>query len=497
MIKLITKLEKSRIFWYILLISLLFFLLRLPSLIEPNWYGDEGIYQVMGRAINHGITLYSGIWDNKPPLLYLLYALFQGDQFSVRLASLFTGLFSVWTFFYLSQKLFEKTKISFITTTLFAVLFAIPYIEGNIANAENFMLLPILLAGLLIYKTKDEKPNAKILFSAGLLLGVAFLFKIVAIFDFVAFLVFFVIVNLPHHGSLLHLGREKFLKLTIDKLLIVSGFLLPFSISVIYFIFNNALTDYFRAAFFGMFGYVNYGNSLVIPQGLLLLKLSLLAILVLFLLLKRAKLSHAALFVMLWCGFSLFNALFSQRPYTHYVLVMLPSFCLLIGLILHEKAARTKQIFILFLIVIIASLLSTFKLNGFKKTIAYYQNAFLYVIGKKDVKSYQAFFDRKTPRDYDLASYVKMNLNPDDRLFVWGDSAQIYTLSQTLPINKYTVAYHITQSEDAIRQTQSDLDTLRPKYVIILPESRAFPFKLIGYESKFSLNDAVVYERSL
>src|SRR5882724_1735269 len=123
MLKLIIRLEKSKTFWSLLCISLGFFLLRLPSLCEPNWYGDEGIYQVLGRAINHGTLLYSGIWDNKPPLLYLTYALFNGDQFSVRLASLIVGILALYSLFLLSQKLFAKLKISIITTSIFALLF--------------------------------------------------------------------------------------------------------------------------------------------------------------------------------------------------------------------------------------------------------------------------------------------------------------------------------------------------------------------------------------
>ena len=105
-IKLIDKVEKSKTFWSLLAIFLFFFLLRLPSLIEPNWYGDEGIYQIIGIAINNGSLLYTDIWDNKPPLLYLTYALFQGDQAGVRMFSLVIGMMTVWIFFSLSQKLF-------------------------------------------------------------------------------------------------------------------------------------------------------------------------------------------------------------------------------------------------------------------------------------------------------------------------------------------------------------------------------------------------------
>ena len=123
----------------ILLLSLtIFTILRFPSLFEPYWYGDEGIYQAIGKALRLGIPLYDGVWDNKPPLLYVLYAIADGDQFTVRLLSLIVGIISVALFFKLSSLLVKNIRVVYVLTILFAVLFASPYLEGNIANAENF-----------------------------------------------------------------------------------------------------------------------------------------------------------------------------------------------------------------------------------------------------------------------------------------------------------------------------------------------------------------------
>ena len=52
---------------YWIILFLMFLILRIPSLFEPYWYGDEGIYLVLGQAIRKGVTLYSHIHDNKPP----------------------------------------------------------------------------------------------------------------------------------------------------------------------------------------------------------------------------------------------------------------------------------------------------------------------------------------------------------------------------------------------------------------------------------------------
>src|ERR1700704_3424949 len=119
--KLLTKLEKKTEVWFLIIISFSFFLLRLPSLFEPLWYGDEGVYQVIGMAINQGRLLYRDIWDNKPPLLYLLYAIFQSNQPIIRFACLVAGLISVILFYFLTKELFQKKNICYITTIIFAL----------------------------------------------------------------------------------------------------------------------------------------------------------------------------------------------------------------------------------------------------------------------------------------------------------------------------------------------------------------------------------------
>lgn len=509
MIKLIHILEKSKTFWFLLIIFIIFFLLRLPSVIEPNWYGDEGIYQIIGRAVDNGRMLYSQAWDNKPPLLYLTYALFHGDHFSMRFLSLVIGLFTTGMFFALSQIIFKNLKTSIITTSVFTFIFATPLIEGNIANAENFMLLPIIAAALIIYKISNNhasKPytlNPKPLLLTGLLLGIAFLFKIVAIFDLAAFLCFLIIVGLPEEFSLFRKHESKIkihvswlFPLLRDSAFLLIAFFLPLLISIIYFAINNTLGDFIQATFSGMFGYVGYRNSFIIPQGFLILKLLLLSSVLLFCTVKRKHVSRPILFILIWISFSLFNALFSQRPYTHYMLVLLPSFCLYVGLLFHTKIRKQQTRLLLLFIAILAIIFTNFKTYNLKKMVLYYQNAFLFMTNQKDVSSYQTFFDHKTPRDYAIAGYIRMHSNINDPLFIWGDSAQIYTLSNTLPINKYTVAYHIRQNKKDIEQTQQDINAIQPKFVIILPESQSFPFRLDNYVNKYIIDKAAIYERT-
>ena len=491
--KILAKLEKGREIWFLIIASLVFFFLRFPSLFEPNWYGDEGIYQTLGIGIRAGRILYRDIFDNKPPLLYLLYSLVNSDQFMIRLLSLVFGLLSVIVFYYLCKKLFTNIKTSFIATIIFAILFGLPLIEGNIANAENFMLLLNISAGFLILKSLDTKiqnTKYKILFFAGLILGLSFIIKIVAVFDFAAFAAFLFLAN--YSKRFLDIFKiENFVKEIKNLTPFIIGFFIPMAITIIYFILNHSFKEFLTATFFSNVGYVGYGNKFIIPQGFLIFKLILLGSFSLFIFWKRKIYGLSFAFVSLWLGFSLFNAYFSQRPYTHYVLVLLPVACLTIGLFLLNKNF-SKLAGVLMLSTFIAVLLS---FNFYTKTIFYYQNFSAFILNKQNVTSYQKFFDGSTPRDYEIANYINLYTKKSDNIFLWGNNAQVYKMINKLPPGKYATAYHITGYKDGFSNTKAGLAISKPKFIILMPNVSRYPFSLAGYDNKINIEEVSIYEK--
>jgi hypothetical protein len=487
------KLEKNRGYWFLLITSFFFFLLRLPSLFEPYWYGDEGIYQVLGMAMNQHRLLYRDIWDNKPPLLYFVYSIFQSDQFWVKFFSLLVGLLTIIVFYFLVKKLFEKERIVWITTALFALLFGLPLLEGDIANAENFMLLPIIAAGFLVLKSTEYKilsAKYKILFIAGFLLGIAFLFKIVAVFDFGALLLFYVFTDSTF--AFKNLLKRKTLFFEIKKITVfILGFVLPIVAVTCIFLFNGAVSYFIKAVLFSNVGYVGYGNKLIVPQGFLILKLVLLSVFCLFIYAKKKSLSHPTMFIWLWFAFSLFNAFFSQRPYTHYLLTLLPAFCLLIGFCLFDK--KRQKFTFLILILTLAILVKSFWF--FIRFPFYYTNFISFITNQESVSDYQTFFDKQTPMDYEIATYINSNTTKNDSIFIWGNNAQVYKLTDKLPPGKYAAAYHITSYPDGISNTKAALLLKKPKIIVMMPNVGRIPFSLIDYREKIEINNVLIYER--
>lgn len=497
----LARLDKNKSAWFMLILLFFFFLFRLPSLFEPYWYGDEGVYQTLGIAIKNDKLLYRDIWDNKPPLIYLLYSVLNSDQFATRAVSLIAGLLSVLVFFFLAKKLFDSvggSKIHFFATIIFAILFGLPLIEGNIANAENFMLLPILIAAFLIVnvstKSKSSLLNFKLseqafqLLTSGFLLSIAFLFKVVALFDLAAFIVFLTIIKVRQRQSLKNIKNIK------EQIVLVSvGFIIPIIATALFFLANGALQDFLQATLIQNVGYVGHGNNFLIPYGFLFLKTVILSAFILYILKIRKILSATTTFILIWFAFSLFNAFFAERPYVHYLLVVIPSFSLIVGLIFWDK--KYQKIITLFLLIATVFIFNNFLF--FNKSIAYYPNFISFIIDKQSSISYKAFFDKKTPIDYEIALFLKSKINNKDSIFIWGNNPQVYKMTGALPPGKYVVAYHISGNKDGILNTKNAISKARPKFIVIMPNQPPIPFSLSGYFARFEIDKVLIYERIL
>jgi len=438
--------------------AILFFLLRLPSLFEPYWYGDEGIYLAIGQALRHGLLLFQQIHDNKPPTLYYLAALTH-TVFGFRLL-LFLVMIPTIYFFYRLAKNFLSPRLAQYSTLLFLVLTSIPLFEGNIANAEVFMLLPTILAVYFLYKYSSVSSlPPKALASAGLLLGLAFTIKVPVAIEF-AFLCLWLLI---------------FYRSKLKNLFIFSfSFLVPITLYLIYFALKGALQPFLFAALLQNFGYLSSwstGNQQasvasggLINRGIVLLILWLIS----FLLFHFKKISKNIFFLSSWFFAALFGALLSGRPYPHYLIQVLPPLCLLLFFFLKSK------LWVLFVFSLFTVSLLRYKFY-FYPVLPYYLNFYSYALGKKNTDNYRQYFGYDMSQNYLLASKIKSLTSPSDKIYVWGDQSYLFPLSDRLPATKYLVSYHVVDFR-AHDLTISQLKLTTPKLIIYYPQpSRPFP----------------------
>jgi hypothetical protein len=462
----------------------LFLFLRIPSLVEPYWYGDEGIYAVIGHSLREGAVLYRDIWDNKPPILYLLYASVEGNLFGIKLLSLVFGLASVSVFYYLAQKLFKKRVSIIVGTALFALLLGLPLLEGNIANAENFMLLPLLCAAASIFLSN----TLRVYFLGGLFLSIALMTKVVAVFDIAAFL-FVIFLQNRDRAKSFFIAFLSSIKSKKNQTILIGVISLPVVFIVLYTAIN-ALPYFLSSVFTKNVDYVGQNNHFLFPLGWVALKIFLLISALALIYKYRKKFTFPEQMIFTWMIFAVFSMFFSERPYTHYVLMGIIPFSLLISCLFE----RLRIIALIAVIGISFLVYSYFPI--YKKNILYYTNYGDYIIGKKSFNEYVGFFDKYAVRDYMLADSVLSLTASEGSVYFWSDSAQLYMLTQSTPLTQYIVAYHSLMYEDALQKTITQLHEKSPKY-IVSTKGKEIPQELLtGYTVKYIVEGAIIYEKN-
>jgi len=465
---LIAKLKKDHHYLLLLLVSLL---LYLPALFEPISYGDECIYLTLGNAFRKGFVFYRDIHDNKPPLLYLVAALSNGQLFWLRLIAIIWNSIHLFVIYKLVKKITKNVTIALIGGGLFIFLNLI--FEGRIANGEIFMMMPATLA---VYLLISRKKNST--FSFGLLLGslfsLGFLFKIPVIFDLVAIIFAFFILPIKKLTV-----KEATAVLKNNKLQgIIAGFALPIAVSIGYYANKGTFIPYVRSALMQNIGYLStwQGSNLG-----LIIRFLLVLIFLLYLFLQRKKIPFLLTLALSWFALGMFGALLSARPYPHYFIEIIPSLILIATLTLNQLLTSRKspetRTHLLFFSGTVLVLVGSYFLYHFwwYPQIPYYKNFFSYITNQKNRQEYRAYWGEKTQSDYKLASFINQVTRPEDKIFAWGDAACTYAIADRLPVGRYTVNYHIYDF-DGFEETLAAIKNNRPRLIIKLKdETRVWP----------------------
>lgn len=231
----------------ILLISFCFLAVcSRSSLLYPfnNW-DDSNSYFSMGKALMNGKVLYRDIFDQKGPLLYLIYGI--GTLLSSRT---FYGIFFLellsFSFFLAAEhkilQLYLKriTSLCLLPISAMAITASKSFYWGG--SAEEFCL-PLLAWGLYfsIKYFKKEYPSApspKIIFTAGILAGCIMLIKFTVLGFYFAWMAV-IALALFIKGNI---------KRSIQSCLIfLGGMILPAIPWLIYFILHNSLYYWYHA----------------------------------------------------------------------------------------------------------------------------------------------------------------------------------------------------------------------------------------------------------
>src|SRR3990167_1848410 len=481
---------------HLLFVVILFatFVFRFPSLFEPFWYGDEGIFAAVARNLNQGGVLYQTAWDNKPPAIYITYAaifkFFGVSMFWLRFVTVVFVLATATAVYEIARQILAKNR-ALLATLIFGVITSLRIIESNLALTEIFMILPITAAMLFAIKRNFDYLS---LFGAGILFAVASLYKQVGALETAAL------------GIFLFFGSKNLAEFIKKGLTLSIGFTLPYMATVAYFAPKNLVGDYIFAAY--TYYRIYLGQS---PKYALLINiLKFLPILsaigygiwkkysIIYASSERSESrSHDKLssrqarttsgvgvfhLILLWTAFSFLGSYFSGRTYGHYLVQATPALSVILASITFKpQINRVRIVFVLTfflpLIFLTKLLFTDFLSGGPINQIKYFQNFTDYYTGKKGVDEYNNYFDRNVNTIMALADFLKIHQGYGEPVYIWGDYPWLYAIADLKNPSRYVTSFHVFGVPEGQNEVAKDLEKNPPKY-IIKPESS------IGYFSE-------------
>jgi len=158
---------------------------RIYSLHEPVEM-DQATYASMGDELLHGESLYTDVWDNKPPGVYVTFAAAQllagPGPLSVWWLGLVVATLTGLSLYLAARALTGSSWAAAAGVTLWASVSGLPTIEANQPNAEVFLnlFLPVVLAGYV--EATRPGPRKGLAPACGLALFLATFYKPIAVF---------------------------------------------------------------------------------------------------------------------------------------------------------------------------------------------------------------------------------------------------------------------------------------------------------------------------
>ncbi len=242
---------KMILFCFSISLIVLMFVSANSPLYPMNFAQDINAYFTVGKGWINGLIPYLDLFDQKGPVLYLIYAI--GALIS---STSFIGIFilevvSFTIFLFYMHKivnLFIDYKNNYLILPIFAVFIGISYPFSSGGTAEEFILpfLAFSLYYLCSYFIGNELTK-KQYFINGLFAGIVFMIKL-NLATFWACFILFIFIDL--------IMKKEMKSAFQNALIFVLAMLIPFIIFNIYFLATRALSDFYDAYFyFNIFAY--------------------------------------------------------------------------------------------------------------------------------------------------------------------------------------------------------------------------------------------------
>jgi len=414
---------------------------------------DEGEYAYMAQLILSGIPPYLKAYSMKFPGIYFVYAIimsvFGQTTEGIHLGLTLTNVAVIILLFLVAKHLF-KPPVAAVASVSFALLALGESVLGLTANAEQFLLLP-MLAGFLIMLQAVDSGKKIALFLSGLCFGLAFIIKQPGIFFGISAAVYIFWYS----------GRIK------RVLLFLTGLIMPFIIMCLYLYAAKALSIFWFWTFIYARVYVSSATLLQSLIGFCLktpnaIKSSwilwIIAVIGFANLLRIKTEPKKRVFLLLFSIASILSILPGSHFRQHYYILILPAASLLIGSAMDgAKQFLPKLRFLLFIIVFCYSIFQGSPFF-FKTTPAeacrtmYGMNPF--------------------PEAVELAKYINEHSSKDLTIAVLGSEPEIYFYLKKNSSIPYVYMYPLMEAHPYAMDMQNDLinamELNPPEYLVFV-----------------------------
>lgn len=444
-------------------------LLRAPGLDKKIWNVDEAVTFTMAEQILHGGMPYRDGVDQRPPLApYAQAAVFAvAGEWNLRaqhgVLALMIGLTAV-LLWRLGRRLGAETTgvAGALWFTVLALM--LPSVRDTMPAHTAWYLVFFSTTGFWALAAAWNSGRRAWAAAAGLAFGLAVLAKQPGILDFGVALVLGAI------GAWLRPDRRK--DIFRLGLFFVAGFATPLLGTGIYFAAKGAWTDFVYYTW-------TYNNVLYVPEVPLLKRWSMVQVpfalaweyhpaVVIFgvaaavLLLvramrsifrRRADIGLLPWLILGWCASGLISTTLSGRSFTHYSIQLIPGLSLACGWLTARGVEHAW---------------GGPGAGRFRHGLTLLATAGLAVWLLAPVPARIRNFNLPEPGSDAIAELVRRHTRPDERIFVWGYTPEVYALSERLPAIRFLYNTFVT---GLIPWT--NLDPLKNTDYAIVPGARA------------------------
>lgn len=449
------------------IIVFLYIVLRL-NIINIPLDRDEGIFAYIGQVINDNGVPYKDAIDQKPPVVFFIYALalklVPPTSAGIHLFLHFYNLLTLVILFF-AVKIYSNSRFMALWTAFtYAVISSCPDLQGFTASTEMFMLLPISLSLLfIILAIRKERYSYYIL--SGVCGALTFWTKQTGAFVILFIVIYFISVSIQN----IHQKKKTLLNAIKELLLWGSGFILITLLFAGYFYLHNAFDEFVYWSFTHSFIYgkrVNVfmmfpqiarilqdifkGNFMIIVPG------------VIGCLIMIIKKDQKGLWALVFLLFS-FLATCPGYAYRHYFAQFVPGVAVACGIgIFYLVQLSPKKIKCAFSLFLICSIIITPLFVHFD----------YYIKNSPDETSRQYFGANPFPESVDLGKYIKERTGEKDTVFIFGSEAQIFVYSQRKSATSFALIYPLMSSypkyKEFQQQTWKDIQKNKPEYIIFV-----------------------------